>query len=296
MNFSFVYDVPGWAYYFQAQAMKKYWPKKNDNIFITNYRPTIDDEFFNKDLIFQMEFPRAIKFSSILDPKKTTLVAYFSVGYGNHMDYLKRLTKCCKHVLINNYECYHKYGDFDNTHYISNGVDFDIFNYKKDISKRKPKVIWTGSTKYHKCKNYDTILLPLKEKLEKSGIDVEFNSTTLTGIIKTQNELCDWYNDATVYCCASSTEGTPNPALEAASCGCTVVSTRVGNMPELIKDGWNGYLCDIDVDDLYDKCMKAIDNVQLNYNMQKEIKKWDWKRKVIEYYNYFIKAIQQDRR
>ena len=294
MNLSFVYDVPNWAYYFQCRSMKKYWPTQHDDILITDYKPIIDD-CFNKDLLFIMEFPRVVDFSNILDTKQTTLVGYFSVGWGHHFDWLKKITQCCSHIVINNYECYQKFGDFDNTYYISNGVDFDIFSYKKDINSRNPKVIWTGSTKFHKCKNYDNILLPLKEKLEKSGVDVEFNSTTVTGKIKTQQELCNWYNDATVYCCASSTEGTPNPALEAAACGCTVVSTPVGNMPELIKNGWNGYLCSVDVDDLYDKCMKAIDNRQLNYNMQKEIKKWDWKRKVIEYYNYFNKCIKQDR-
>lgn len=294
MNLSFVYDVPGWAYYFQAQAMKKYWPEKDD-ILITDYKPIKDFSYDDKDLLFMMEFPRVIDFSKILDKKKTTLVGYFSVGWGHHLDWLKKITSCCSHIIINNHECYQKFGDFDNTYYIPNGVDFDIFNYKKDIKERKPKVIWTGSTKFHTCKNYTNILLPLKEKLQKSGIDVEFNSTTVTGTIKTQHELCDWYNDATVYCCASSTEGTPNPALEAASCGCSVVSTRVGNMPELIKDGWNGYLCEVDVDDLYDKCIKAINNNKLNYNMLREIRKWDWKRKVIEYYNYFNKCIKQDR-
>ncbi len=35
------------------------------------------------------------------------------------------------------------------------------------------------------------------------------------------------------------TEGTPNPALEAASAGCVVVSTRVGNMPPLRRQAWN---------------------------------------------------------
>jgi glycosyltransferase involved in cell wall biosynthesis len=35
-------------------------------------------------------------------------------------------------------------------------------------------------------------------------------------------------------------DGTPNPALEAASCECAIVSNHVGNMPEFIKHGVNG--------------------------------------------------------
>ena len=49
--------------------------------------------------------------------------------------------------------------------------------------------------------------------------------------------MAAWYDTGTVYVVASQFEGTPNPALEAASAGCVVVSTPVGNMPELIRDG-----------------------------------------------------------
>ena len=293
MNLSFVYDVPNWAYHFQAVAMKKYWPSKSDRIIITDYKPI--PSIISSDLVFIMEFPRVVEFSKILDKKKTTLCGYFSVGYGYHMDWLQKITNCCNHIVINNEDCYNRYGDYDNTHWISNGVDFDIFHCDKEISSRKPKVIWTGSTKFHKCKNYETILIPLKEKLQNAGVDVEFISTTETGIIKSQMKLNDWYNDATVYCCASSIEGTPNPALEAAACGCTIVSTKVGNMPELIKSGYNGYLCEPDVDDLYDKCIKAVNNIQLNKNMQKEIQNWSWKNRVQDYYNYFKQCILNDR-
>ena len=67
-------------------------------------------------------------------------------------------------IVINNEDCYNRYGDYDNTHWISNGVDFDIFHCDKEISTRKPKVIWTGSTKFHRCKNYETILINTDKK------------------------------------------------------------------------------------------------------------------------------------
>ncbi len=44
----------------------------------------------------------------------------------------------------------------------------------------------------------------------------------------------EWFNAGTSFVCANETAGTPNPALEAAVCGCTDVTTGVGNMPALI--------------------------------------------------------------
>jgi len=54
-------------------------------------------------------------------------------------------------------------------------------------------------------------------------------------------EMPLWYNrlDALLIC--SQEEGGPNPGLEAMACGVSVISTRVGVMPELLGDEW---LCD----------------------------------------------------
>ena len=41
---------------------------------------------------------------------------------------------------------------------------------------------------------------------------------------------------------ASTVDGTPNPALEAASCGRPIISNKIGNMPEFIENGKNGFL------------------------------------------------------
>jgi len=104
--------------------------------------------------------------------------------------------------------------------------------------------------------------------------------------------MAAWYNTGTIYVCASQREGTPNPALEAASCGCVVVSTPVGNMPELIEDGHNGRLVARDVDAL----LEAIVEVQARYqpmaeNMQQTIEGWDWRHRAREYYDLFQQVL-----
>ncbi len=52
------------------------------------------------------------------------------------------------------------------------------------------------------------------------------------------------YREADVFVLPSLAEGMPNVVLEAASCGLAIVSTRVSGLPELVREGENGWLVD----------------------------------------------------
>jgi teichuronic acid biosynthesis glycosyltransferase TuaC len=56
--------------------------------------------------------------------------------------------------------------------------------------------------------------------------------------------LVQYYNTADIFCLPSSNEGLPNVIVESLLCGTPVVASSVGGIPEIIKDGVNGFLID----------------------------------------------------
>jgi hypothetical protein len=59
-----------------------------------------------------------------------------------------------------------------------------------------------------------------------------------------EQEYIAYLDSADVYIVTSFQEGGPLPAMDAMRRGLVVLSTRVGQMPEIIEDGVSGFLCD----------------------------------------------------
>jgi len=66
-----------------------------------------------------------------------------------------------------------------------------------------------------------------------------------------QNEIRELYAQCDVWLCCSTLEGFGLTVLEAMACRTPVVSTKCGGPEDIVTDGVNGYLCDVnDVDNL----------------------------------------------
>lgn len=196
-------------------------------------------------------------------------------------------------MVINNRMAWEKIGRLPRTHPIENGVDLATFHPRVAIDEREPRVLWTGSERGRERKRYDEILLPLQDRLRSADIPCELLLVDSYAREKRNlEEMAAWYNEGTVLVCASSIEGTPNPALEAAACGCTVVTTPVGNMPELIRDDLNGYFVSADPEAFYQAVQRAISNYRrLAHAMQLDIRRWDWKHASQRFYRLFREVL-----
>ena len=296
-NIRLLYDVKGWAYYWRCLALQKYAPSDFNVTIGSDYGKAFREK--KHDMVLQLAYSYAKDLRNHMDKAKYTfpLVASYNVGWNYANKWLDGTIKYSDHVIINNYEMWDKSGRKKKTIPLSNGVDRSVFRIRKPIKMRKARVLWVGSKCHSKTKNYDRILVPLGNMLRRYNIPYDFKIVNSTGKDRlNQDQMAYWYNTGSIYVVASSTEGTPNPALEAASCGCTVVSTRVGNMPELIVNGKNGYLCDANVKSLFEGIKKASENLHtLEDNMQETIEEWDWKNRSIQFYDFFRKVIENGR-
>ena len=81
----------------------------------------------------------------------------------------------------------------------------------------------------------------LKNKINELGLN---NDIVLYGWANDANEIAELINKSKIMMITSFNEGGPRVALEAMACGIPVVTTRVGIMNELIKDGENGLFID----------------------------------------------------
>ncbi len=81
-----------------------------------------------------------------------------------------------------------------------------------------------------------------RRNLEKLAVDSgKAGKITFTGALA-HDQLTRYFQTADIFAMASHHEGLPNVILEAMSCGLPVVSTDVGGISGVVKDGETGYL------------------------------------------------------
>lgn len=306
------YDVPQWAYHRRCAAIAKHAPD-DFQVETGAWHPCVTRDIWPEsqryDLILQV-VPDHANLRKLLDDRghrATVIVGGLNVGYGHHAERLRMCRTGADHIVVNNLDCYERLRRPNDMTWISNGVDLSTYRITKPIAERiEPRILWTGcdfhsqpegSRKGTAIKGYEEILKPLRKRLHLAGIPLDLrrvNSSRPSSCHSTE-EMVRWYNTGQVYLCASSSEGTPNPALEAAACGCTVVSTPVGNMLELIDDR-NGLLVDRTVDTIESAVLHALDYYQpMATAMQESIQEWGWKEQAAQYYDLFRRLINERR-
>ncbi|MDA8792856.1 glycosyltransferase family 4 protein [Bacteriovoracaceae bacterium] len=186
-----------------------------------------------------------------------------------------------------------------NITYIPNGVDHTFFTPKenKNYNPKKIKIGWVGKVKG--AKNYE-LVEALKIYFQEQDIDfqeiaVSKGSQNILG----REEMKNFYQNLDFYLCTSWHEGTPNPCLEAASCGTPLITTQVGNMPELVKNKVNSYFIDPTLESVKKviqeiKMLNEAEYLMLSKLIREEISKhWTWDSRAKEFEKLFINFLKE---
>jgi glycosyltransferase involved in cell wall biosynthesis len=187
---------------------------------------------------------------------------------------------------------------------IYNGIDTNLFRpstVKKDLNTLN--VLFVGRLVSHK---HPEIIVELAKKYPEINFSIigqgEMYDEIIMEIRKLNNtklmqvpygEMPSIYQKYDVFVFPSTHEGFSNAVLEALASGLPVIAFKASSLDEIIKDQYNGYLCD----DLK-KMGRKIEQIahsqkileQLSINARKSVLKFDW-RKVIKEYEILFENI-----
>jgi len=123
----------------------------------------------------------------------------------------------------------------------------------------------------------------VKKRLKKASIPFTHK------YLKNYPEIVNYYNVLDLYLVTSRVEGGPKAILESMACGVPIVSTKVGQAPDIIQNEKNGFLAEIeDKKKMAEYASKVLDNPKIRgeliKNGLKTAKKYELKKIAREYY------------
>lgn len=102
----------------------------------------------------------------------------------------------------------------------------------------------------------------VKNRLDKAGVPYHHE------YMNNQDDVADLYRLSDCYIVASREEGGPKAVLESMACGVPLVTTRVGQAPDIIQNNENAIITEVeDVDALYD----GVKNIILDKEFKKKL-------------------------
>ena len=190
-----------------------------------------------------------------------------------------------------------EYAD-ENSALIPNGVDWNQFNFQPRSKQSVPTVgmlygivEWKGATTAFEALRIAQKEIPeLKvvcfgaqpvkpEHRPPANFDYHFRPA--------QDLIPKLYKQTDCWLLPSTLEGFGMPGIEAAACGCPVVSTRCGGPEDYIKDGHNGFLVNVgDAQAMAEKIVQVLTMDeqkwrQMSSNSASYVKPFDWERSAL---------------
>lgn len=287
-------DVKGWAWWIKSQYLIKYLSEE----FKFSIINVVEDR--NKsiktnsyDLYFTFGWAYISRLGSIPIQKRLT-----GVTAHRPSKIIKSKMRLAGTLHANSMLLYNELRSmgFKNVFYVPNGVDEKLFRIVKPIPKERNNIMVGHVGKKSPRKGQEKYIIPA---INKAKADSKLHMNRYTNRIP-HDKMYKIYQDMDVFIVASKEDGTPNPALEAAACGRPIISNRIGNMPEFIIDGYNGFLVPKKVEAYVEKINYLKNNrdklIEMGLNARKTIEEdWTWKMQAERYRTMFRDALERSR-
>jgi len=296
-------DRPGWAIDRKTQNLRRVLERRFE--IVERFQHDVTESDVNAaDIVLIFYWFQIAKLplpESVLARRSDRLV----IGICSHREMegefrepgLAILQRLARAVFVNNRKLEHEYAPLLRipVHYTPNGVDTTFFCPPPEPQpySGELRVGWAGSLGNHgpAHRGFHDVIEPAVAAVP----GVRLQTAIREQHWRNHDEMLDFYRDLDVYVCASRSEGTPNPCLEAAACGVPLVTTRVGNMPELVRDGDNGLFFDGTAEGLANKLALLRDTPSLRSRMAarmiETIREWDWSVQAENYAHMFTSLL-----
>jgi glycosyltransferase involved in cell wall biosynthesis len=189
---------------------------------------------------------------------------------------------------------------------IPNGIDLNKFEYlpkddfysKFGFGKNTKIILYVGTFRPVKGLKYLIEAMKIIDDKEKKLVIIGYGEekTDLENLVKNlklencvtfigktpNNEIIRYMASSDVFVLPSLSEGFPITILEAMASGLPIVATKVRGLPEILKDGQNGFLVEpANPEQIAEKVLLLLNDEKLrkiiSKNNLEEVKKYDWK-------------------
>ena len=281
-------DVPQWAWGIKSRYLQKYLSDEFDvQIQYLELNSRIKDEYD----IYLTYTPVHLRYIQNIDRNRKLTGITGHLALRKHIGQ-KNFNDVCAGLHVNSRILTRALdGRHERIYYTPNGVDCTLFKYQEPT--RNPNIVVGYLGKPMPEKGLRRFIIPAIRKVP--GVELR----TFTKSWKDADPIItipEFYRTIDLYLVASTIDGTPNPALEAAATGRPLISNSIGNMPEFIIDGVNGFQISLAIPEYVEKLKYFRYNKQAVKRMGWEARKtaetaWSWEIQAENYRKMFKETL-----